>query len=130
MISHLPNAWTTFYHPFKRFTSDCPNSFSKYTRGHIAESKIPSSFCHNASQMQRIEWRNFRNVLDSHKKHKRTKLIKMIHNHWPQTTVSMNGTDLPPINTPYVKNTLKPGTTFFNVRKHQYLPYVNHLSTE
>ena len=44
MIPHLPNAWATFYHPSERITSDCPNSFSKYTRGHIAESKISSSF--------------------------------------------------------------------------------------
>ena len=80
MIPHLPNAWATFYHPSERITSDCPNSFSKYTCDHIAESKISSSFCLNKSQMQIIEWRNFRKVLESHK---RRKLIKMIHNHWP-----------------------------------------------
>ena len=83
MMPHLPNGWATFYHPSEQIVFDCPNSFYKYTRGHIAESKISSSFCLNKSQMQRIEWRNFCKVLESHKKHKRTKPIKMIHNHWP-----------------------------------------------
>ena len=83
IIPHLPKAWASFSHPFERITSDCPNSFSKYATGHMVESKISSSFCLTPSQMHRIEWRNFRQVLQSHKKHKRTKIVKMIHNHWP-----------------------------------------------
>ena len=55
MIPHLPNTWATFYHPFERITFDCPNSFLKYTRGHIAESKLSSSFCLTEAQMHRIE---------------------------------------------------------------------------